>query len=69
MTVKIPLFGSSRPAVASGSRGAQCPISDCSCDGLKRHAFECHLPAIFTEECLGQEITIRHIGALSMIAP
>ena len=69
MTVKIPLLGSSRPAVASGSRGAQCHISDCSRDRLKRHAFECHLPTIFKEERLGQEITIRHIGALSMIAP
>ena len=29
MTVEIPILGSSRPAVSSGSRGAQCPISDC----------------------------------------
>ena len=68
MTVEIPILGSSRPAVSSGSRGAQCPIYDCSGDGSKRHAFECHLPAIFREELHGQEITRRLIGALSMIA-
>ena len=68
MTVEIPILGSSRPAVSSGSRGAQCPIYDCSGDGSKRHAFECHLPAIFREELHGQEITVRRIGALSMIA-
>ena len=68
MTVEIPILGSSRPAVSSGSRGAQCPIYDCSDDGSKRHAFECHLPAIFREELHGQEITVRQIGALSMIA-
>ena len=68
MTVEIPILGSSRPAVSSGSRGAQCPIYDCSGDGSKRHAFECHLPAIFREELHGQEITRRRIGALSMIA-
>ena len=68
MTVEIPILGSSRPAVSSGSRGAQGPIYDCSGDGSKRHAFECHLPAIFREELYGQEITRRRIGALSMIA-
>ena len=68
MTVEIPILGSSRPAVSSGSRGAQCPIYDCSGDGSKRHAFECHLPAIFREELHGQEIARRRIGALSMIA-
>ena len=68
MTVEIPILGSSRPAVSSGSRGAQCPIYDCSGDGSKRHAFECHLPAIFREELHSQEITRRRIGALSMIA-
>ena len=68
MTVEIPILGSSSPAVSSGSRGAQCPIYDCSGDGSKRHAFECHLPAIFREELHGQEITRRRIGALSMIA-
>ena len=68
MTVEIPILGSSRSAVSSGSRGAQCPIYDCSGDGSKRHAFECHLPAIFREELHGQEITRRRIGALSMIA-
>ena len=68
MTVEIPILGSSRPAVSSGSKGAQCPIYDCSGDGSKRHAFECHLPAIFREELHGQEITRRRIGALSMIA-
>ena len=35
MTVEIPILGSSRPAVSSGSRGAQCPIYDCSGNGSK----------------------------------
>ena len=68
MMVEIPLLDSSGPAIASGSSGTQCPIPNCSGDGSKRHAFECHLPAIFREELDGQEITIRRIGALSMIA-
>ena len=68
MRVEMPLLDSSGPTIAPGSSGAQCPIPNCSGDGSKRHAFECHLPAIFREELHGQEITIRRIGALSMIA-
>ena len=68
MRVEMPLLDSSRPTMAPGSSGAQCPIPNCSGDGSKRHAFECHLPAIFREELHGQEITVRRIGALSMIA-
>ena len=62
MTVGIPFLGLLGPATASGSRGAQCPICDCSGDGYKRHAFKCHLPAIFRDEIHGQEITIRGIA-------
>ena len=68
MRVEMPLLDSSGPTIAPGSSGAQCPIPNCSGDGSKRHAFECHLPAIFREELHGQEITVRRIGALSMIA-
>ena len=68
MRVEMPLLDSSGPTMAPGSSGAQCPIPNCSGDGSKRHAFECHLPAIFREELHGQEITVRRIGALSMIA-
>ena len=68
MRVEMPLLDSSGPTIAPGSSGAQCPIPNCSDDGSKRHAFECHLPAIFREELHGQEITVRRIGALSMIA-
>ena len=68
MRVEMPLLDSSGPTMAPGSSGAQCPIPNCSGDGSKRHAFECHLPAIFREELHGQEITRRRIGALSMIA-
>ena len=68
MRVEMPLLNSSGPTIAPGSSGAQCPIPNCSGDGSKRHAFECHLPAIFREELHGQEITVRRIGALSMIA-
>ena len=68
MRVEMPLLDSSDPTMAPGSSGAQCPIPNCSGDGSKRHAFECHLPAIFREELHGQEITVRRIGALSMIA-
>ena len=68
MRVEMPLLDSPGPTMAPGSSGAQCPIPNCSGDGSKRHAFECHLPAIFREELHGQEITIRRIGALSMIA-
>ena len=68
MRVEMPLHDSSGPTIAPGSSGAQCPIPNCSSDGSKRHAFECHLPAIFREELHGQEITVRRIGALSMIA-
>ena len=68
MRVEMPLLDSSGPTIALGSSGAQCPIPNCSSDGSKRHAFECHLPAIFREELHGQEITVRWIGALSMIA-
>ena len=66
MTVDIPLLGSSRPAAAP--RGAQCSFSDFLVNGSKRHALECHLSGIFREDLHGQEITIRRIGALSMIA-
>ena len=68
MRVEMPLLDSSGPTMAPGSSGAQCPIPNCSGDGSKRHAFECHLPAIFREELHGQEITVRRIGELSMIA-
>ena len=68
MRVEMPHHDSSGPTIAPGSSGAQCPIPNCSSDGSKRHAFECHLPAIFREELHGQEITVRRIGALSMIA-
>ena len=68
MIVEMPLLDSSGPTIAPGSSGAQCPIPNCSGDGSKGHAFECHLPAIFREELHGQEITVRRIGALSMIA-
>ena len=68
MRVETPLLDSSGPAIAYGPSGTQCPIPNCSSDGSKRHAFECHLPAICREELHGQEITIRRIGALSMIA-
>ena len=68
MRVEMPLLDSSGPTIAPGSSGAQCPIPNCSGDGSKRHAFECHLPDIFREELHGQEITVRRIGALSMIA-
>ena len=68
MRVEMPLLDSSGPTMAPGSSGAQCPIPNCSGDRSKRHAFECHLPAIFREELHGQEITVRRIGALSMIA-
>ena len=68
MRVEMPLLDSLGPTIAPGSSGAQCPIPNCSGDGSKRHAFECHLPAIFREELHGQEITVRRIGALSMIA-
>ena len=68
MRVEMPLLDSPGPTMAPGSSGAQCPIPNCSGDGSKRHAFECHLPAIFREELHGQEITVRRIGALSMIA-
>ena len=68
MRVEMPLLDSSGPTIAPGSSGAQCPIPNCSGDGSKRHVFECHLPAIFREELHGQEITVRRIGALSMIA-
>ena len=68
MRVEMPLLDSSGFTMAPGSSGAQCPIPNCSGDGSKRHAFECHLPAIFREELHGQEITVRRIGALSMIA-
>ena len=68
MRMEMPLLDSSGPTIAPGSSGAQCPIPNCSGDGSKRHAFECHLPAIFREELHGQEITVRRIGALSMIA-
>ena len=68
MRVEMPLLDSPGPTIVPGSSGAQCPIYDCSGDGSKRHAFECHLPAIFREELHGQEITVRRIGALSMIA-
>ena len=68
MRAEMPLLDSSGPTIAPGSSGAQCPIPNCSGDGSKRHAFECHLPAIFREVLHGQEITVRRIGALSMIA-
>ena len=68
MRVEMPLLDSPGPTIAPGSRGAQCPIPNCSGDGSKKHAFECHLPAIFREELHGQEITVSRIGALSMIA-
>ena len=68
MRVEMPLLDWSGLTIAPGSSGVQCPIPNCSGDGSKRHAFECHLPAIFREELHGQEITIRRIGALSMIA-
>ena len=64
----MPLLDSAGPAIAYGPSGTQCPIPNCSGDGSKRHAFECNLPAIFREEIHGQEITIRRMGALSMIA-
>ena len=68
MRVEMPLLESPGPAIAYGPSGTQCPIPNCSGDGSKRHAFECHLPAIFREELHGQDITILRIGALSMIA-
>ena len=68
MRVEMPLLDSPGPTIAPGSSGAQCPIPNCSGDGSKGHAFECHLPAIFREELHGQDITVRRIGALSMIA-
>ena len=68
MRAEMPLLDSSGPTIAPGSCGAQCPIPNCSGDGSKRHACECHLPAIFREELHGQEITVRRIGVLSMIA-
>ena len=49
MMVEIPLLGSLHCAAASGSRWAQCSISDCSGDDSKRHAFQYHLPGIFRE--------------------
>ena len=68
MRVEMPLLDLSGSAIAYGPSGTQCPIPNCSGDGSKRHAFECHLPAIFREELHGQEITSRRMGALSMIA-
>ena len=41
--VEITLLDSLGPAIAYGSSGTQCPIPNCSGDGSKRHAFECHL--------------------------
>ena len=52
MRVEMPLLDSPGPTIAPGSSGAQCPIPNCSVDGSKRHAFECHLPAIFREESM-----------------
>ena len=46
VTLEIPFLDSSGPATVSGSRGTHCPIANCSGVGLKRHAFECHLPGI-----------------------
>ena len=64
----MPLLDLPGPTIAPGSSGAQSPIPNCSGDGLEKNAFECHLPAISREELHGQEITIRRMGALSMIA-
>ena len=69
MAVEITLLSSLGPATASGSRGAQCTIANCLGVGSKQHAFERHLPGIFREKLHGQEITIRCIGVLLMIAP
>lgn len=66
LTVEVPLLESSAPTPVF--RGAQCPITDCSGDGSRKHAFECHLPPIFREEITGNDVTIRRLGALSLIA-